>query len=415
VGVAIVLAGGRGSRLGGAKPAAPLAGRPLIEHVLDAVRAGGLEPVVLAKPGTALPPLACRVVLEPPRPLHPLCGILAGLRAIDEPGAVVCPTDMPFLEGALLAWLAARPEPLVVVRFGGRTHPLLGRYARALEPALAALLRAEPAMRDVVRELGARVVEEDELRRFGDPARMLADLNTPAALARAGAPRDQPSRLNGMVVRIRLFAQLRERAGAEWIDAELAPGATVADALRELGARPPLGELLARLPVRMAVNREIATDATALHPDDELALLPPVSGGGAPHVRVREEPLDPASVTDRVRGPAAGAVVTFEGTTRDVEHLDYEAYREMAEERMAAIVERAVERHSLEAAAAEHRVGRVALGEPAVVVAASAAHRAEAFAGAREIIDAIKAQAPIWKRELDGGEARWVAGEAVEP
>ena len=109
----------------------------------------------------------------------------------------------------------------------------------------------------------------------------------------------------------------------------------------------------------------------------------------------------------------AGAVVTFEGTVRDVDFLDYEAYREMAEERMAAIVADSIERHGLEAAAAEHRVGRVALGQPGVVVAAAAAHREEAFAGAREIIDAIKAQAPIWKRELEGEKARWVSGDAV--
>jgi len=217
-----------------------------------------------------------------------------------------------------------------------------------------------------------------------------------------------------MIVRIRLFAQLREQAGADSIEAELAEGSTVAEALRELGARPPLGELLARLPVRMAVNRELVGVDTALHVGDELALLPPVSGGaGPPHVRVSEEPLAPARVTDLVRRPGAGAIVTFEGTVRDVDFLDYEAYREMAEERMAEIVAESIERHGLESAAAEHRVGRVALGEPGVVVAAAAAHREEAFAGAREIIDRIKAQAPIWKRELEGGEARWVPGDAV--
>lgn len=216
-----------------------------------------------------------------------------------------------------------------------------------------------------------------------------------------------------MIVRIRLFAQLRERAGSDSIEAELAEGATVADALRELGSGPPLDELLARLPVRMAVNRELVGVDTMLHSGDELALLPPVSGGAAPHVRVTEEPLAPARVTDLVRRPGAGAVVTFEGTVRDVDFLDYEAYREMAEERMAAIVAGCIERHGLEAAAAEHRVGRVALGEPGVVVAAAAAHRDEAFAGAREIIDSIKAQAPIWKRELEGSETRWVSGDAV--
>ena len=215
-----------------------------------------------------------------------------------------------------------------------------------------------------------------------------------------------------MIVRIRLFAQLRERAGADMIETELSDGATVADALAALAAQPPLGDLLGRLPVRMAVNRELAGADTALHADDELALLPPLSGGGGePHVRIVAEPIVASRVTDLVRSSAAGAVVTFEGTVREVEFLDYEAYREMALERMAAIAGECIERHGLEAAAAEHRVGRVALGEPGVVVAVSAGHREAAFAGARELIDRIKAEAPIWKRELDDGQAHWVAGE----
>ena len=165
----------------------------------------------------------------------------------------------------------------------------------------------------------------------------------------------------------------------------------------------------------MAVNRELASADTAIHAGDELALLPPVSGGGAPHVRVSDEPIV-ASRRHRPRAPAGrGGVVTFEGTVRDVEFLDYEAYREMAEQEMARIVAECIERHGLEAAAAEHRVGRVALGEPGVVVAVAAAHRAEAFAGAREIIDRIKAQAPIWKQELDRDEARWVPGAVGGP
>ncbi len=215
-----------------------------------------------------------------------------------------------------------------------------------------------------------------------------------------------------MDVRIRLFAQLREHAGTEFLDTQLADGATVAEALRELAGRPPLDAVLDRLPVRMAVNRELAGPQARLQPGDELALLPPVSGGSGPHARVVAEPIDAAAVTELVRRTGAGAVVTFEGVVRDVEFLDYEAYREMAEEQMAKIVAAAIERHGLQAAAAEHRVGRVALGEPGVVVAASAAHREEAFAGAREIIDTIKAQAAIWKRELEDGEARWVVPAA---
>jgi molybdopterin synthase catalytic subunit len=112
-----------------------------------------------------------------------------------------------------------------------------------------------------------------------------------------------------------------------------------------------------------------------------------------------------------VRDPRAGAVVTFSGVTRDVPSLVYEAYGEMALPQMAAIVREAIERHGLCAAAAEHRVGRVPLSEPSVLVAVSAPHRPEAFAGAREIIDRIKAAAPIWKQEVDeDGDASWVDG-----
>ena len=128
------------------------------------------------------------------------------------------------------------------------------------------------------------------------------------------------------------------------------------------------------------------------------------------HARITTEPLSIEALARMVGRPGAGAIVTFQGTTRDVESLEYEAYREMAEERLEAIVTEAVARHGLEAAAAEHRVGTVPRGEASVAVAASAAHRGEAFAGAREIIDRIKAETPIWKKEVEGGERRWVEG-----
>ena len=124
------------------------------------------------------------------------------------------------------------------------------------------------------------------------------------------------------------------------------------------------------------------------------------------------EPLSLDSVAERVRDPRAGAVVTFSGVTRDVDRLEYDAYAEMAEERMAAIATEALERHGLCAAAVEHRVGDVPLSEPSVIVAVSAAHRGEAFAGAREIIDRVKAEAPIWKKEIEGAAARWVEGSS---
>jgi MoaE-MoaD fusion protein len=204
-----------------------------------------------------------------------------------------------------------------------------------------------------------------------------------------------------MRVQIRLFASLRERAGSSELTLELADGALVGDALNEL--RWLTGDLRAVL----AVNREYASESTPLRPGDELALIPPVSGGTVPvHARISDEALDLGSLTRLVSDPRAGAVVTFQGVTREVPALEYEAYAEMAVAKLESIAAAAAARHGLCAVAVEHRLGTVALSEPSVVIAVSAPHRAEAFAGAREIIDTLKEQAPIWKRE----EGEWVAG-----
>jgi MoaE-MoaD fusion protein len=210
-----------------------------------------------------------------------------------------------------------------------------------------------------------------------------------------------------MQVRVRLFAVLRERAGAAEIQLDLPEGARVCDALERVSS------LTDGVPVVMAVNQEYAGPADALRAGDELALIPPVSGGsvGSLHARVTDETLTLEPLIERVRDPRAGAVVTFLGVTREVAELDYEAYAEMAERKIAEIVATAVERHGLCAAAAEHRVGTVPLSEPSVAVAVSAPHREAAFAGAKEIIDEIKAQAPIWKKE----EGEWVPGKTPHP
>ena len=207
-----------------------------------------------------------------------------------------------------------------------------------------------------------------------------------------------------MQVTVRLFAQLRERAGASEVSIELPDGARVRDAIVELGP------LAGGLPVVMAVNRDYADADTPLAAGDELALIPPVSGGAEPWARITTEPLSVDRLVEHVRDPRAGAVVTFHGVTREVERLEYEAYADMAQPRIEAILRDAVERHGLCAAAAEHRVGSVPLSEPSVLVAVSAPHRGAAFAGAREVIDRIKAEAPIWKKEVAGGEERWVEG-----
>ena len=207
-----------------------------------------------------------------------------------------------------------------------------------------------------------------------------------------------------MLVRVRLFAALRERAGSDEIELELPDGAVVSDALARMDA------LTRDLRAVMAVNQEYASDDTALHPGDELALIPPVSGGASVartvHVRLTPDPIALDPLLQRVRDPRAGAVVVFEGVTREVERLEYEAYGDMATAKVSEIVTDVAEQHGLCAIAVEHRVGTVPLSEPSVVVAVSAPHRAEAFAGAREIIDRLKAEAPIWKRE----EGEWVQG-----
>jgi molybdopterin converting factor subunit 1 len=227
--------------------------------------------------------------------------------------------------------------------------------------------------------------------------------------------------VTGVTVQVRLFAILRERAGRDSLTLELSEGATVADALDALAGEPALGELLERLPLGMAVNREYASVDATLGEGDELALIPPVSGGAdaaAPavagaeiHVRITEAPLSLDALAQAVGRPGAGATVAFQGTTRTVQRLDYAAYREMAQTQIEAILRECVQRHGLQAAAAEHRIGSVPLGEASVVVAVSSAHRPQAFAAAREAIDRIKAEAPIWKREIDGGESgRWAQG-----
>jgi molybdopterin converting factor subunit 1 len=208
-------------------------------------------------------------------------------------------------------------------------------------------------------------------------------------------------------VRIRLFAGLRERAGTDELELDLPEGAVVRDALERMSA------VTDGLPVVMAVNQEYADVDLALHAGDEVALIPPVSGGavGALHARVTTEPLTLDPLVELVRDPRAGAVVTFLGVTREVPELEYEAYAPMAERQMAEIVALAIERYGLCAAAVEHRVGTVPLSEASVAIAVSAPHRQEAFDGGREIIDEIKARVPIWKKE----EGEWVRGVSPRP
>jgi molybdopterin synthase catalytic subunit len=202
-----------------------------------------------------------------------------------------------------------------------------------------------------------------------------------------------------MRLTVRLFAGLKQRAGAETVDLELPEPATVADVRGAFGEDEPY---------IVAVNRVYAGDEEAVRAGDEVALIPPVSGGTDPvrHARITTEPLDSAPLIALVRDPRAGALVVFEGMTREVDQLVYEAYAEMAEPMLREIAAEEAARHGLTAVAVEHRIGTVPLSEPSVIVAASGPHRQETFAGARAVIDRLKEQAPIFKREPDG----WVEG-----
>jgi len=207
------------------------------------------------------------------------------------------------------------------------------------------------------------------------------------------------------MITVRLFAGLRERAGTGTRRLELADGATVGDVWRALALGDEPGGLL------YAVNREYAARDRALADGDEVALIPPVSGGA---FRLSAEPLSLDAAVDEVRTPAAGAIATFTGTTRarsrgrDVVHLDYEAYEEMAEAEMARIAAALKERHELCEVAIHHRVGRVGIGETSVVIAVSAPHRAAALAACREAIDTLKETVPLWKKEVYAGGEEWI-------
>lgn len=180
----VVLAGGRGSRLGGEKAGLELAGRPLAHYALAALEAAGLEAFLCAKPGQELPPLGVPVLPEPESPRHPLCGVVAALRELERPVvAVAC--DLPLLAPELLEALAAAPEPLVVPAPGGRPQPLAARYAPELLPALEEALTREAPLTGTVEALGPRLLGDGELRRFGDPAELFLNVNEPRDLARA--------------------------------------------------------------------------------------------------------------------------------------------------------------------------------------------------------------------------------------
>ena len=204
-------------------------------------------------------------------------------------------------------------------------------------------------------------------------------------------------------MRVRLFAGLRERAG--WSERELDGADRIADIwpALDLGEEPE-GLLY-------ALNKEYADRDQLLTDGDEVALIPPVSGGA---FRLSAESLSLDAVVNEVRSPQAGAIATFTGTTRvqsrgrTVLHLDYEAYEEMAEQVMTEITEELKGRYDLCEIAIHHRTGRVDIGEASVMIAVSAPHRQDALAACKDAIDTLKERVPLWKKEFYEGGEEWI-------
>ena len=222
---------------------------------------------------------------------------------------------------------------------------------------------------------------------------------------RVGNRRNPPDTLRGVRVAVKLFAALREQAGLRERELELADGARVDDVWPALGlGDEPRGLVY-------AVNRAYVDRDAPLADGDEVALIPPVSGGD---FLLSEEPLSLERVVAEVASDDAGAIATFVGTTRarsrgrDVVRLEYEAYEGMAESEMERIAGMLRERHDVLDVAIHHRVGRVEIGETSVVIAVSAAHRAAAFDACRDAIDTLKQTVPLWKKELYVGGEEWI-------
>ncbi len=230
-----------------------------------------------------------------------------------------------------------------------------------------------------------------------------------------------------MKITLRYFALWREELGRDEETREVAPGTTVADLIGAVTAARPRLEALRRSTMFM-VNQEYAPLDQPLGDGDEVAVIPPVSGGSAAPdassgrlFRVVDTPLDVREVIRAVEDPTAGATVSFTGTVRDhslgkeVVALDYEAYPAAAEKMMARIADEIAERWGLRRVAIIHRVGHLTIGEASVVIAVSAPHRHEAFAACEYVITRLKEIVPVWKKEAYTDGATWLGSEADYP
>ncbi len=216
-------------------------------------------------------------------------------------------------------------------------------------------------------------------------------------------------------VRMLFFAHLQDVAGSHELTLSLPEGATVERAAEVLAERSTgFADLLTQ--ARVAVNAEFADAATLLHDGDEVAWMPPMSGGSVP--MLTEMPIDLAELSRAVEASGYGAVVTFSGNVRDnargreVLYLEYEAYAPLAEKQLARLVAEAEAQWQVKCAV-QHRLGRLDIGESSVGIAVAAAHRAAAFDACRWLLDTLKETVPIWKREFFRGGDHWVEGPRV--
>ena len=220
-----------------------------------------------------------------------------------------------------------------------------------------------------------------------------------------------------ITVRMLFFAHLQDVAGSSELTIELPPEATVRTAAEELERRD-VGFQSLLMHARVAVNAEFATAETALNEGDEVAWMPPMSGGIDPLPLLTREPIDVEALSRQVEGDRHGAVVTFAGNVRDnarnqkVLYLEYEGYSPLAEKQLRLLSEEAQNRWNV-VCAVQHRLGRLEIGECSVAVAVASPHRGEAFEACRWLMDTLKETVPIWKREYFEGGSHWVEGPAV--
>jgi molybdopterin synthase catalytic subunit len=218
-----------------------------------------------------------------------------------------------------------------------------------------------------------------------------------------------------MRVRVLFFGMLKDLVGKSNDLLDLPEGASVRDLLSHYASQSPaLKEAMASLAV--AVNREYAGPGTLLKSDDEVALLPPVSGGSS-KASIRRDPIDTQQVLDGIKRGEDGAVLVFEGIVRNQTrgcktlYLDYEAYEEMALSQMEALAEQALKQFQIRDVALVHRLGRLEIGETSVLIVVASAHRAATFEACRWLIDTLKRTVPIWKKEYFEDGAVWADGE----